>query len=134
MTETGEPRPETEERSAAPALLIAAWAVPGLGHLILGRKVRALVFAGCVAASFVTGIVLGGELAVPQAGNPFSWLQTFGCAGNGLLYALAKLFGLGVGDPTAVGFLYGKTFLYTGGLMNLLCVLDVSDLARGVKD
>jgi len=34
----------------------------------------------------------------------------------------------------SVGFSYGNTFLYTGGLMNLLLVLDVSDIARGEKD
>jgi hypothetical protein len=55
---------------------------------------------------------------------------------NGLSGALAGLpFGLdGGGDPIAVGFAYGNTFLYTGGLMNLLVVLDVSDIARGEKD
>lgn len=122
------------ESSAPPGLLLVAWAVPGLGHLILGRRLRAAVFAGCVVAAFLTGIALDGELASPRAGNPFSWLQAFGCAGNGLLYFAAKLLGLGGGDPTATGYLYGKTFLYTGGLMNLLCVLDVSDISRGLKE
>ena len=37
------------------------------------------------------------------------------------------------GDPVAAGFFYGKTFLYTAGLMNLLVVLDVHDIARGDK-
>ncbi len=122
------------ESSAPIGLLVGSWLLPGLGHLLLGRKVRAGVFAGLVVAAFVTGLVLSGELAVPAAGNPFSWIATFGCLGNGGLYFVAKLLGFGHGDPTAVGFLYGKTFLYTGGLMNLLCVLDVSDIARGEKD
>jgi len=123
-----------EHESASIGLLIAAWLIPGLGHLLLGRKVRAAVFAALVTAAFLTGLALSGELAVPRAGNPFSWIATFGCVGNGALYFAAKLLGFGHGDPTAVGFLYGKTFLYTGGLMNLLCVLDVSDIARGEKD
>lgn len=126
---------QTTERESVPfGLLLAAWLVPGLGHLLLGRKVRAAVFSSLVVAAFLTGIALAGELAVPRAGNPFSWIATFGCVGNGALYFAAKLLGLGQGDPSAVGFLYGKTFLYTGGLMNLLCVLDVSDIARGEKD
>ena len=40
----------------------------------------------------------------------------------------------GGGDPVATGFNYGNTFLYTAGLMNLLTVLDVSDISRGEKD
>ncbi len=125
---------DSGETSAPFGLLVIAWLVPGLGHLLLGRRVRAAVFAGVVVAAFLTGLALSGELAVPRAGNPLSWIATFGCLGNGGLYFIAKLLGFGQGDPTAVGFLYGKTFLYTGGLMNLLCVLDVSDIARGEKD
>ncbi len=133
--------------SAPPALLGAAWLVPGLGHLLLGRRTRAMVFFGVVAAGFVTGVLLDGEVGVPRADNPFSWLSTIACAGNGLLY-LARLVWLnglggllsnlplgleGGGDPVSAGFGYGKTFLITAGLMNLLAVLDVSDIARGAK-
>jgi hypothetical protein len=128
-------------------LLAAAWLVPGLGHWLLGKRLRAAVFVLVVVASFVTGVMLEGELGTPKPGHPFSWLATFACLGNGLLY-LARMvwlnglsgalggipFGLsGGGDPTAAGFAYGNTFLYTAGLMNLLVVLDVADIARGEK-
>jgi hypothetical protein len=154
---------ETESRSPgggkkaakdAPAavskwLLLATWLVPGIGHWMLGKRVRAGVFAAVVVAGFVTGILLNGELAVPQDSSPLSWFFTFGCLGNGVLYFIRLLwvngldgmmnssfpYGLqGGGDPVAAGFFYGKTFLYTTGLMNLLLVLDVSDIARGEKD
>lgn len=129
-------------------LLVAAWMVPGLGHWFLGRKVRALVFGAVVLCAFTTGILLSGELGTPKPDNPFSWLSTFACLGNGLLYfiRIAWINGLGEvfssfpfgigggGSPSAAGFAYGNTFLYTGGLMNLLAVLDTSDIARGVKD
>jgi len=132
----GERQAETGDNRPKPpiGLIAAAWAVPGLGHLILGRRRRAAVFGFSVLAAFVTGLLLSGELAVPERGNPFSWIATAGCIGNGALYFLGKTFGLGTGDPTALGFFYGKTFLYTGGLMNLLAVLDASDIARGDKD
>ena len=137
-----------EASECAPiALLGAAWLVPGLGHLILGKRVRAIVFFSVIAAGFVTGVLLHGEVGVPNVENPFSWLSTLACAGNGLLYlfrliwvnGLGGLFsnlplGLnGGGDPVAAGFGYGKTFLITAGLMNLLTVLDVSDIARRAK-
>jgi hypothetical protein len=56
---------------------------------------------------------------------------------NGLdgIFSATFPYGLqGGGDPVAVGFFYGKTFLYTAGLMNLLVVLDVRDIACGDKD
>ena len=131
------------------ALLAVAWLIPGLGHLLLGKRRRAAVFALVTVSAFVTGVLIQGELGTPRPGEPFSWLATFACFGNGILY-LGRLlwlngldgllrggvpFGLqGGGDPVAAGFAYGNTFLYTAGLMNLLTVLDVSDIARWEKD
>ncbi len=139
---------KTEPAKVPPWLLVISWLVPGFGHWVLGKRTRALVFAAIVISAFATGVLLHGELGTPQPHHPFSWLATFACLGNGLLYffrviwinglgdVLANLpYGLaGGGDPTAAGFSYGNTFLYTGGLMNLLMILDVADIARGEKE
>ena len=136
-----------KEQKASPMVLAAAWFIPGAGHWILGKKVRAAVFAAVVVSAFVTGILLQGELGTPKPQNPFSWLATFACFGNGILYLTRMTWLNGVGgflagipfdlqgggNPSAAGFAYGNTFLYTAGLMNLLTVLDVSDIARGEK-
>jgi len=127
--------PQQQEAGSAPwGLVAAAWLVPGLGHLILGRRVRAAVFAGVILACWATGLLLHGELAVPRAGAPFSYLAFLACLGQGILYIGGRLLHLGLGDPMAAGFGYGNTFLVTAGLMNLLTVLDASDIARGMKD
>lgn len=150
---SGKSRPDGQGESATPdraplMLLAASWLVPGLGHWILGRRVRAVVFAVVIVCAFVTGVLLDGDLGTPKPQNPFSWLATFACLGNGLLYVIRLLWINGVGDflagipygltgggsPSAAGFAYGNTFLYTGGLMNLLAILDASDIARGLKD
>ena len=138
-----------DSRNRAPiGLLAAAWFLPGIGHWILGRRKRAVVFAFVIFSGFVTGVLLNGELGTPKPQNPFSWLAAFACMGNGILYFLrifwlngvggffANLpYGLsGGGSPSAAGFAYGNTFLYTAGLMNLLTVLDVSDIVRGQKN
>ena len=131
-----------------PALLLAAWFIPGLGHWILGKRTRAIVFGLVIVSAFFTGVLLNGELGTPKPENPFSWLAAFACLGNGVLYLgrLLWLDGLagvvtgipfsldGGGNPAAAGFAYGNTFLYTAGLMNLLTVLDVSDISSGEKD
>lgn len=149
-TDTGPSKSTSEpKRHKAPfPLLAVAWAFPGLGHWILGRRKRAVVFFLVVLCGFVTGVLLNGELGTPKPQNPFSWLAAFACMGNGILYFVRILWLNGFGDffgglpyglsgggsPSAAGFAYGNTFLYTAGLMNLLTVLDVSDIVRGQKD
>lgn len=139
---------DATKTKASPALLLAGWFVPGLGHWILGKRTRALVFGAVILSAFITGVLLNGELGTPKPENPFSWLAAFACLGNGVLYLVRLLWlngfgGLaagipfalqGGGNPAAAGFAYGNTFLYTAGLMNLLAVLDVSDIAGGEKE
>ena len=149
-TQRGGSRKEGEKQGnpVSKALLAVTWLVPGLGHWLLGKRRRALVFAAVIVVAFVTGVLLDGELAVPQTNSPLSWFFSIGCVGNGVLYFVRLLwvngldglfsssfpYGLqGGGNPVAAGFFYGKTFLYTAGLMNLLVVLDVHDIARGDK-
>lgn len=117
-----------------PVLLAVAWLVPGLGHLLLGRRLRAAVFAGVITVAFVVGIALRGELALPRPGDPLSLLAAVASLGNGCLFFLAKALGLGDGVVTAAGWEFGNTFLLTAGMMNLLLVLDVHDIAVGQKD
>jgi len=146
--ETGKDQPAKGQSRASVSLLLGSWFLPGFGHLRLGKKRRAGVFAAVIFCAFVTGVLLHGEIGTPKPESPFSWLATFACLGNGVL-AIGRLvwlnglggllggfpFGLqGGGSPSAAGFAYGNTFLYTAGLMNLLAVLDVSDIARGEKD
>lgn len=114
-------------------LVVLAWLVPGAGHFVLHRRLRAYVFAALIVAAFVLGLVLQGELAVPKAGDPLSYLAAVADLGNGLLYFLGRLVGLGAGTITASSFEYGNTFLLTGGMMNLLLVLDTYDIAMGRK-
>jgi hypothetical protein len=147
-TETVTDQPAEVQKRASVPLLLGAWFLPGLGHWVLGKKKRAVVFAVVVFCAFVTGVLLNGEIGTPKPESPFSWLAAFACLGNGVfsigrLVWLNGLGGLlsgipfdlqGGGSPSAAGFAYGNTFLYTAGLMNLLAVLDVSDIARGEKD
>jgi hypothetical protein len=146
--ETGKDQPAEAKKRASVPLLLGSWFLPGLGHWILGKRKRAVVFAVVIFCAFVTGVFLHGEIGTPKPASPFSWLAAFACLGNGVLSIVRLVwlnglggllsgmpFGLqGGGSPSAAGFAYGNTFLYTAGLMNLLAVLDVSDIARGEKD
>jgi hypothetical protein len=129
------PRPGgRESRLPLGVLLVLAWLLPGLGHLLLGRRLRAVVFVAVVLIGFVMGVVLDGELMLPHPGDPLSYLAAFASLGNGALFFLAKYLSLGQGVVTAPGYEFGNTFLLTAGMMNLLLVLDTHDIAVGKKD
>jgi hypothetical protein len=115
-------------------LMLLAWLVPGLGHLLLGKRSRAAVFAAVVVVGFVAGILIEGELIMPRAGDPLSYLAAFANLGSGILFFAARFAHLGEGVVTAVSWEYGNTFLLTAGMMNLLLVLDTHDIAAGRKD
>jgi TM2 domain-containing membrane protein YozV len=109
-----------------------AWLVPGAGHVFLGRRGRGVGFLLIVLATIGLGCALQGEL-YRSIGQPLDTLATLACAGMGLPYFL--LYGLGyTGNIDAAGYEYGKAFVLTAGLMNILLILDTWDIARGDKE
>jgi hypothetical protein len=110
----------------------AAWLLPGLGHLLLGRRARALLFAVLVFGTFAIGLALRGPLLFFE-GGVIGKLVTLASMGIGLPYFALRLSGY-EGEALAIGFEYGKAFVATAGLMNLLLVLDAWDIACGRKE
>jgi len=115
------------------AACVAGFLVPGLGHAVLRKWDRALVFLAAICGMFVLGIQLQGRLFNPDFSDLFSILKFVAEAGTGLLYWLSWLRGLGTGDPAAYSYGFGNVFLYTSGLLNMLVVVDVFDIAMGRK-
>lgn len=136
--------------------LAAAWVLPGAGHMVLGRVARGVVFSVIVLCSFGLGIAHDGRLALRNEREPFlSSLQVLANVGVGPVDALARLEVYGeaayaLPDETDLGLhekrlqilrdrsrtalsIYGTAYLWTAGLMNLLLLLDVLDIARGRK-
>jgi len=114
--------------------MLLAWAVPGAGHVYLGRRARAAAFFAIIVFLFVLGLAIDGGLYT-IATSRGSWLKilaSVGSMGSGLLYVLARRAGT-AGDVVSATFEYGATFTLTAGLMNLLLVLDCFDVARGRK-
>jgi hypothetical protein len=107
--------------------------VPGLGHALLGKWDRAAAFFCCISAMLILGIHLDGRLCGPEFSNFFSLLKFVANAGSGLLYWIPWLNGLGPGDPTAYTYYYANVYIYVAGLLNMLVVVDVFDIALGRK-
>lgn len=112
---------------------MAGFFVPGLGHAVLRKWDRAVVFFVCIFILLTLGIQLNGRLFSPDFGNFFSAIKFLANAGLGLFYWIPWFQGAGTGDPTAYTYDYANVFLYVGGLLNMLVVLDVYDIALGRK-
>lgn len=124
------------------AMGLAAWLVPGFGHLLQGYWVRALLLGGAVWISFLSGLWMGGHLfSVSGNEQGLSALLQFppmiANLGSGLLYIICWLFAVGFADDPAhaarATFEYGNTFLLVAGLLNYLAMLDAFDISAGRK-
>ena len=111
----------------------AAWAVPGAGHLWLGRAQKGLIFLIALPLMFATGLWLEGRLFPFELAQPLVALAAFANIGMGVPYFVAKVAGLGAGRVIAESFEYGNAFLIVAGLLNMLVVLDAFDVAEGRK-
>lgn len=111
----------------------AAWALPGAGHLWLGRRQKGLVFLVTLPLMFVCGLWLEGRLFPFELTQPLVALAAFADIGLGVPYFVAKATGAGGGRVIAQTFEYGNAFLIVAGLLNMLVVLDAFDVAQGRK-
>jgi Family of unknown function (DUF6677) len=129
-------RATTAEQSQSGTLVLlclAAWAIPGAGHLWLGRRSKGLIFLVAIPLMFAVGLAIHGRLAPFDLSEPLVGLAAFADLGIGLPYFIAHLLGYGAGDVRAVTYEYGNAFLIVAGLLNLLVVIDAYDVAMGRK-
>src|SRR5581483_968274 len=114
-------------------ICVAAWLVPGFGHLLQKRKGRALVLFFSILAMFLLGLAMEGQF---YSLNSPSYLPRLGYLGDlcvGIPMAAAKFFGYSGGDPFFVSSDFGTAFLFAAGMLNVLSVLDAFDIAMGRK-
>ena len=76
-------------RLPAPLVALIAWAVPGLGHVVIGRPAKAAWFASLILGTLVLGLWLGEGASVSSARFPWHY---YGQIGAGLPTILADAF------------------------------------------
>ena len=128
-----QPRASSREESSPWLYCALGLAVPGLGHIALGRRSAGAVFLVCIGLLFVFGIRMGGELFPFEVAAPLTLLAGIAEMGSGAFYVAARMLGLGAGNPAAPTYEYGYAFLIVAGLLNMLVVLDAWDIATGAK-
>lgn len=113
--------------------LVLGWLIPGAGHLLLGKWVRALLLFVSILGMFLIGIALQGKIYSPNTGDILDILGFAGQLGLGALYALAHWFGWGATSYVNTLADYGTKFIVVGGLLNLIAAIDAHSLANGRK-
>ena len=120
--------------AASPPLVGAvAWALPGAGYLLLGRRRTGLILLAALPLMFAIGLGLHGRLFPFDTGQPLVTLQALAELGMGVPYLCARLLGWAEGRVVAETYEHGNTFLVVAGLLNVLMMLDACDIARGRK-
>ena len=136
--------------------IVLGWVVPGAGHALLGRLRRGLFFFVLIGASFTLGLAHDGRLSLYSPTDAFlTGLQVVANVGVGPADLAARLSVYGEpayelpdqNDPSyprranifrdrqrSAVSAYGTAYLWTAGLMNLLLLLDVWDIAKRRKD
>ena len=119
---------------------LAAWFIPGLGHVLLRRWFRAALMGGAVWVCFFVGLAMGGHLFDLSGEGSWVILQVppmIADLGTGALYIVSWLIGYGFADDPVraarATYEYGNTFLLIAGLLNYLNMLDAFDIAAGRK-
>ncbi len=129
--------------------MILGWAVPGLGHAIQKKYLRAVLFFVAIFAMTGIGLAMGGKvypmylepphnvfqvfLNLFRKENPLTILAFFADLGNGLFYALSRVLGWGGGQLERATFEFGTAYIAGAGLLNFLIAIDAYDIGAGKK-
>jgi hypothetical protein len=114
-------------------VMILGWAVPGLGHAVQKKYLRAVLFFISIFAMTGLGLAMGGRVYPFQTDNPLTILAFFADLGNGLFYGLSRFIGLGGGELERATFEFGTAYIAGAGLLNFLIALDAYDIGAGKK-
>jgi hypothetical protein len=113
------------------------WLVPGGGHFLLKRNGRGALILFSVASMFLFGIMMGGILFQPKTGGLLDMIifcgGFLGDLASGIFYIFAVWMGYAQPDVAGAVHDYGTKFLVTAGLLNVLALVDVFDIAAGRK-
>ncbi len=136
-TEKEQKQPLPPVAEWAPALALS-WLIPGGGHLLLKRTGRGILLMAAITSMFVCGLMMRGAMFQPESGDLLTTLiNTGGFIGDlcsGILYLLSQWLGYAQPDMAGAVHDYGTKFLVTAGLLNILAMVDVWEIAARRKD
>jgi Family of unknown function (DUF6677) len=115
------------------AALLAGWLIPGAGHLLTRRYVRAGLLFAAIGLMFLLGVLMQGKLYAANVADPLAMLGFVGDLGAGLFYAAGRMLGLGQNPVQVVTADYGTKFIVVAGLLNIMAAVDAHNIRIGRK-
>ena len=112
--------------------LIVGWLVPGAGHFLVGKWCRGVLLALSIMGMFVLGLLMQGKV-YSSAHDILDILGLAGDLGNGLLYVVSRVLGLGADSVQVTTADYGTRFIVVAGLLNVIAAVDAHNLRTGRK-
>jgi len=107
--------------------------LPGLGHVYLGRRVKALVFFICITGLFVVGWGLGEWRIVKLGDLLFLAQMLIGALAFAASYATQNLGAPTHANVVKVAFEMGMLYTLVAGFLNLLVILDAYMVANNIQ-
>jgi uncharacterized protein DUF6677 len=128
--------PQRHPISPAFALVAAAagWLVPGLGHALLQKWGKAIVYFCGVGILALIGLRMRGNVFSSNAADAFDMLGFLADIGAGIFYFLAGTINPIGADVSRASGDYGTRLFATAGVLNLLCVLEVLQIGFSSKE
>jgi len=114
-----------------PLIILSGWVVPGLGHSLLGRWGRAAAFFVVVGVLAFAGYEQRGFAFSVHSNSPFGTLGFLADAASGVFYLMAHLVERAGPDMSRAAGDIGTRFIATAGVVNLLAIVDVIEIAKG---
>ena len=129
---------ETQKHTIGPALALVAaaagWLVPGLGHALLQKWGKAIVYFFGVGVLALVGLWMRGNVFSSNAADAFDMLGFFADIGSGIFYFLAGTINPLGADVSRASGDYGTRLFATAGVLNMLCVLEVLQIGFSSKE
>lgn len=117
--------------------VLLTWIAPGAGYFLVKSPSRGGIMAGLSVVMFALGLMMRGTFFEPQTGDLLTtMIYCGGWAANlasGSLYMVAKALGYSAPDVANHVVDYGTKFLVGSGLVNILAMVDVYEIASSKK-
>jgi len=116
---------EPKKKIDATWMMALNWLVPGLGHWMIGEKVRGVIFFVTITLTYWIGVLIGGAYSTVNFRANTAWFFGEMFAGGYTLLAML------IGNLPGAEASYSKTLdlatIYTGvaGLLNIFVILDI---------
>ncbi|MEX0774295.1 MAG: DUF6677 family protein [Phycisphaeraceae bacterium] len=112
---------------------LATWFVPGLGHVLLGQRLRGSIIGITIGATWIAGLLIGG-IGVIDRQEHVAWFLGQALVAPSILVDTARGY-LGATPIPGPGAAYvpsfgrpneqGTLFTALAGMLNLLAIVDV---------